>query len=197
MTMSAIPAGRKSFTLMELLLVAAIVSLVAALVAPRLGPAARRLGVASADYDLLWLLRQARWWSMSTAQTCLVHLRPVEGGYTAEVSYLPAGGSVAQPLRAEWARLEQLPAVKTLMQIPPDRGISRRAELTVRFTPWGVSEDYVIALKESSGRGGARIEVRRPSGLAWLVPGETPSAFDPESLGAIESYWQSYCRNVE
>lgn len=197
MTTSATRADRKSFTLIELLLVLVIVSLAAALVAPRLGPVGRRIGVGSANYDLLCLLRQARWWSMSTAQSCLVRLRPAEGGYAAEVSYLAPGSGVAQALRADWAKLEQLPAVKTLMQIPPDRGITRRRELTVRFTPWGVSEDYVIALDEGASRGGMRIEVRRPSGLAWLLPADTPSAFGRESMGAIEDYWQVHCRGID
>jgi len=181
---------------MELLLVLAVVSLAAALVAPRLSPTARRLGVRSASYDLLCLLRQARWWSVSTGRTCLVSLRPVPGGYTAEAAYLPADGDQAEPLEAGWARLEQLPAVKTLMQIPPDRGISRRRELTVRFTPHGVREDYVIALAGEPAAGGMRIEVRRPSGLVWLLPGEEPSAFDRASLAAIEEYWNRHCRSA-
>lgn len=197
MTTSATRAGRSSFTLLELLLVLVIISLAAALVMPRLGPAGRRIGVGSADYDLLWLLRQARWWSMSTARTCLVRLRPAGGGYAAEVSYLEPGSSTAQPLGADWAYLGQLPVVKTLMQIPPDRGITRRTELTVRFTPWGVGEDYVIALAGGPARAGARIEVRRPSGLAWLLPAEAPSPFDRGSMGTIEGYWRAHCRDVD
>jgi prepilin-type N-terminal cleavage/methylation domain-containing protein len=196
MTTSATPAGRRSFTLLELLLVLVILSLAAALVFPRLGPAGRRIGVRSASYDLLWLLRQARWWSMSTGQTCLVDLRPVAGGYAADVKYLAGPDAPAQPLRDEWACLEQLFAVKRLMQIPPDMGISRRKELTVRFTPWGVNEDYVIELAEGAGGGGTRIEVRRPSGLVWLVPAEEPGPFDPGSLSAIEQYWERHCRNL-
>ena len=188
---------RRSFTLIELLLVLVIISLVAALVAPRLGPAARRIAVGSANYDLLWLLRQARWWAMSTGETCLVQLHPVAGGYAAQVLHLPHRGGDPQPLRVEWASLEQLPAVKTLMQIPPDRGIARRKELTLRFAPWGVEQDYVIALQEGYGQAGMRIEVRRPSGLAWLLDGETPSLFDRESMGAIEDYWRAYCRDVD
>jgi len=181
---------------MELLLVLVVMSLAAALVVPRLGPAARRIGLRSASYDLLWLLRQARWWSMSTGQTCLVHLRPVAGGYAAEVSYVPVDGRLPQPLPEEWAQLEQLPAVKELMQIPPDRGISRRKELTVRFTPWGVDEDYVIALSEGFGLAGSQIEVHRPSGLVWLLSDDQPGAFDRKSLAAMESYWQTHCSSI-
>jgi type II secretory pathway pseudopilin PulG len=196
MTTSATPAGSRSFTLMELLLVVVILSLAAALVLPRLGPAARRIGARSASYDLLWLLRQARWWAAGEGQICRVHLAPAPGGYTAQVTHQRTDDDPPQPLRAEWARLEQLPAVKKLLQIPPDRGVSRRKELTVRFTPWGVSEDYVIALAEEPVRTGMRIEVRRPSGLAWLLPEDAPSAFDRESMAALENYWEAHCRGL-
>jgi len=196
MTTSATRGDRPGFTLMELLLVLVIVSLAAALVLPRLGPAARRIGVRSASDDLLWLLRQARWWSMSTGRSCGVHLCPVAGGYAADVAYLAGPDETPRPLREEWTHLEQLPAVRKLMQIPPDMGISRRTELSVRFFPWGVNEDYVIELAEAARPGGMRIEVRRPSGLVWLLPAERPSTFDPGSLAAIEDYWERHCRNA-
>lgn len=196
MTTSATPAGGRSFTLVELLLVVAIIALAAALVLPRLGPSARRIGAGSASYDLLWLLRQARWWSLSSGQICLVRLTPATGGYAAEVTWRTTDEDTPRALGAEWAHLDQLLAVKKLMQIPPDHGASRRKELTVRFTPWGVNEDYVIALAEVPGRAGTRIEVRRPSGLVWLLPDDRPGDFDRESMAAIGNYWEAHCRSI-
>jgi len=202
----ATPASRsrRGFTLLELVLVLLIVALVAALVQPVMRNAGRRLGVYSADYELLALLRQARWWAGSTGRTCLVHLRPTPGGYAAVVEYLEPGQDTPRPLRAEWAGLAQPAAVRMLLKIPPDRGISRRRELTVRFTPWGVEEDYVIALDDASGASGGRdgrgparrIEVRRPSGLVWLVPGDVPGPLDRASIRAVEEYWRANCRGA-
>ncbi|KKK59330.1 hypothetical protein LCGC14_3035460, partial [marine sediment metagenome] len=58
------------------------------------------------------------------------------------------------------------------------------------------SEDYVIALADPPGVKGMRIEVRRPSGLIWLLPEDVPGPFDRASFAAMESYWKSHCENI-
>jgi len=188
----AIRRENKSFTLTELILVAVMVSLLAALVVPAIGGAARGLAGRSAAYDLVRLLREARWRSAQTARTCLVKLIPTEGGYRAEALETTPGRPGPEAIQADWARSELLEDVGTLMKIPPDRGGSSRRELTIRFEPWGVGADYVVALQTGDPM---RIEVRRPSGLVWLVPAEKPSPFDRESFLAIENYWRDWCRD--
>lgn len=193
---------RRAFTLIELLLVLAIVSLLAALVLPALGRPARRLGITTANYELLWLLRQARWWSVNTGQTCLVTLRNTEDGYQAEVAYIPAGGADPQRLRADWATLSDQVEIRRMVRIPPQRGASQAGRMTVRFTPRGAGEDYVIALDDEWSTAPARIEIRRPSGLAWLVPSDTPLAAGPATsldlarLEQMDSFWRNYCRSA-
>ena len=90
MTISATPPGpsdrpgptsrrapkRAGFTLLELLLTVAVIALVAALAGPSLQVAARRLGVDTANHQLLSLLREARAWSVRTGRVCLVTLEP-------------------------------------------------------------------------------------------------------------------------
>jgi len=194
MTTSATPAGRTSFTLLETVLVLALLGLVATILYPALAGGGRRIALGSADYELLWLLRQARWWSVSSGQVCEVRLKPLPDGYAAEVSYLPPGADRLWPLREEWARLDELPAIRRMVRIPPDRERMLRGELAVRFRPWGVNEDYVIDLAAAEGRGPARIEVRRPNGLVWLLPADEPGPFDPDSLRDMEAYWRSHCQ---
>jgi len=196
MTTSATRHGARSFTLLELVLVVALIGLISTMALPMLSGLGRRLGVQSANYELLWLLRQARWWSARTGRACLVRLRPTETGYDAEVSYLDRDGQTTHPLRADWTTLAELPNIQQMVRIPPDRDMMLKGELTVRFRPWGVSEDYMIQLAAIDGQEPARIEVRRPNGLVWLLPGDQASPFDPEHLAAIESHWRTYCREA-
>jgi len=192
MTILAIRREDKSFTLTELILVVAMLSLLAALVVPTIGGAARGLAVRTAAYDLVRLLRQARWWSARTTRPCLVKLAPTEGGYRAEAFELTSAPPGLKALQADWAGSDLLEDVGTLMKIPPDRGASARRELTIRFEPWGVTADYVVTVRTGEPM---RIEVRRPSGLIWLVPGDKPSPLDRRSFLTIENHWRDYCRD--
>ena len=180
--------GARSFTLVELLLVALVLGLLAALVAPALGPAARTLGAGSVHYELLRLLRAARWHAADTGRTCLVTLTPAEGGYDAEVAEVDAAGS-RRPVDEPWAALSQRAEVQRLMRIPPDRPGTVRRRMTVRFAQTGVRADYVVHL----GAAGGRIEVRRPSGLVWLLGADEPGVLGPGGLERIERQWQRVC----
>lgn len=180
--------GDTSFTLVELVLVLLAVALLAALAVPLLGRTGRSVGLRTAHYELLSLLRQARHTAAASGDTCTVHLRPVPGGYEAQVAAVDAAGR-ARPLREPWAQPVQLPAVRSLLQIPPDRGSSHRTELTIRFTPQGVSEDYVVELGTARP---LRIEVRRPSGLVRLAGQGEAAVIDDAQYRAIEEYWQRH-----
>jgi hypothetical protein len=144
---------------------------------------------------LVSLLRQARYSATATGKTCIVRLRPTRGGYLAEPFLLEAEGEPPVAIREEWAKQVQLPAVRELLQIPPDRGQSDRQELTVRFTPLGVAEDYVIELDTPDGQT-ARIEIRRPSGLVRLVSAGKTGVLDEKQDQQIEQYWRSHFNRV-
>jgi len=178
----------RSFTLVELLLVVLVLGLLAALAAPALGPAARALGAGSVQYELLRLLRAARWHAADTGRTCLVTLTPAEGGYDAEVVEVDEEGA-RRPVDQPWAELSQRAEVQRLMRIPPDRPGTVRRRMTVRFAPTGVRADYVVHLGETGGR----IEVRRPSGLVWLLGADEPGVLGPGGLERIERQWQRVC----
>ena len=74
-----------------------------------------------------------------------------------------------------------------------DLGVRRpgavRREMTVRFIPTGVRADYVVYL----GAAGGRLEVRRPSGLVWLLGADEAGVLGPGGLERIERQWQGVC----
>ncbi len=181
----------KGFTMLELMLVTLIVALLAALVAPLLGPTARRAALRTGHYELVRLLRQARYTALATGRDCSVRLEPAPEGYTATV-WLGGPESPGEPLDAEWAQPVQLPAIQRLMQVPPDRSAARRESLTIHFTPLGVAQDSVIELPGPAGR----IEVRRPSGLVRLVGPDQASPAADDDLRAVQDYWQAHGQAV-
>ena len=186
---------RRGFTFIEVVLAALIVALLAALTMPLLGQGARSFGMRTAHYELVSLLRQARYTAAATGKTCIVRLRPASGGYLAEPLIVENEGEPPVPIRQAWATQVQLPAVQELLQIPPDRGRSDRTELTIRFTPMGVTEDYVVELDTPDGQT-ARIEIRRPSGLVRLVSARRSGVLTERQDQQIERYWREHFDRV-
>ncbi|MFW6133453.1 MAG: pilus assembly FimT family protein [Planctomycetota bacterium] len=180
----------KSFTLLEMLLVVGIVALTAALTLPALGGSGRTLAARASAYELVRVLRQARWQAAGAGRACTVRLTPQADGYRATV-YADEGGR-SRRVAARWADSSRLGAIRELVRIPPDRVEARKDTLDVRFAPWGVEADYVIRL--GSGARAMRIEVRRPSGLVRLLDASTDSLLDPDRLAAVRRHWQDHCR---
>ena len=195
MTISETPRSRRSFTLMELMLALLIMAMLAAVVYPPLRAVQRRAHGEAARFELLRLLRQARWWSVQTGRTCRVRLVSTEDGCAVEVTHTDGAGRRATALKADWTALEQRPRIVSLLEVPTRQTGQEDEELTVVFTPSGVCADYIIGLAGPTGRAG-RIEIRRPSGMAWLVSANAPAGLTPESLARIEDYWQSHCRKA-
>ena len=186
---------RAGFTLMEMVLVLLIIALIGAMVYPSTRATWRRALGESSRYELLRLLRHARWWSSNSAMVCTVRLHSSQGRYVAQVSYLPHEGALPQPLRAQWTVLESAPMIESMAAAPAGGTLKEQRELEVRFTPWGVSEDYVIVLGEQEGRP-AQIDIRRPSGLVWMRLVDSPSIVDGVNSAALSEYWEAHCRDA-
>lgn len=187
-------ARAKSFTLVELVLVVLILALVATLALPALSGGGRRLAARATAYELVWILRQARWHAAAGSEPCWVRLTPDEsGGYRAEILSVDTE-SGPRPVEAAWARSPLLGELDDLIRIPPDRDLATRGELMVRFQPWGVDADYMVRLND--GDRAVRVEVRRPSGLVRLVEDDTPSLLDPDRLADVRNHWRRHCRGA-
>jgi len=180
---------------MELMLVLLMMAMLAGVVYPSARGLWKRLRAESAQFELVGLLRQARWWSARTGKACLVHLESSDEESSAEVRYIDHVDGPPALLKAHWARLKQHPHIVSLAKLP-DREIDREEqELTVVFTPQGVTSDYVIGLAPTFGES-VQIEIRRPSGLVWLVRPGSPDSLSRGQLASIDDYWQGHCRNA-
>ena len=192
MTTSPNPANRPAFTLLEMLLVLTILVMAASIVWPTFGSLTRRVLGQEARYELLGLLRQARWWAARTGKTCRVHLVAGEGPCEVQVSYIePSAGASAAAgagvaVSDDWAMLEQAPRVTGFLQTRSQTGGKTAPEATLVFAPAGVDQDTVIILAGDPGDAPGRIVVRSPSGLAWLVDGSQASEITHESM---QAYW--------
>ena len=180
-----------AFTLVEMILVVAIIALATAIVAPLMADAARGLAGQAAAYELLSLLREARWYAADTGQSCIVRLEPTDRGYRWEVFQAPVGEELRAEVEAEWAASGLLEKIEGLMRIPPDRQLRTTRAMDIRLEPWGTEADYVIDL---GGRRPMRIEIRRPSGMAWLVDADPDPALDTRGLSEAQDYWEANCR---
>jgi len=175
-----------------MVLVVLVVVLLAAIAYPSTKSVTDRLTQPSATYELLGLLHQARWWSAAHSRTCCVRIFRTEGSWQVHVYSVTQDGTLEQ-LSADWATTEQAPAISHLVEQPQsDR---TEEEWIVTFGPWGTEKDYTIFLLDNH-RPGLRIEVRRPSGLAWLVAEsseETPGLPNPERMN---DFWLHHYRDV-
>jgi Tfp pilus assembly protein FimT len=179
-----------------MLLVLLIISLLVGIVYPSLGALSRKATGRAAHFELLGLLRQARWWSARTGRICAVHLVIDRDDCTVDVLTRDAADRpVPLPAVEEWTILEQFPRVTGLRSIPPASEETKENEMTVVFTPQGVRRDYRITLAEESATS-AQIELRRPTGLVWLVRPETSASLSEKNLAAMDTYWQHHCRDA-
>ena len=195
MTTSATRPDRRAFVLMELMLVLLIMAMLAAVVYPSARALWKRLRAESAQSELVGLLRQARWWSARTGKTCLVRLTSSDEEPCAEVRYIDDVDGTPAVLKAYWTRLEQQTHIVSLAKLPDKEIAGETQELTVVFSPQGVTSDYVIGLSPVSGES-VQIEIRRPSGLVWLARPDSPDSLFREQLASIDDYWQGHCRNA-
>lgn len=190
------PPRDRGFTLIEMLLVLLIISILAGIVYPSLGSLSRQATGRAAHFELLGLLRQARWWSAQTGRTCVVRLVTGRNDCTVDVRTPDDAGRLV-PLGPgeEWTLLESAPRVTGLRSIPPESEASKEDEMTVVFTPQGVGRDYRITLAEETATS-AQIEIRRPTGLVWLVRPDTSASLSEKNLAAIDTYWRNHCRDA-
>ena len=195
MTSRTPPPREPGFTLIELVLVLLVLSLVVGIVYPSLGTLSRQATGRGAHFELLSLLRQARWWSARTGRICEVHLVVDRDDCTVEVFTRDGDRLVPLPAEEEWTILEQFPRLTGLRSIPPMSDGAKKNEMTVVFTPQGVRRDYRITLAEESVTS-AQIEIRRPTGLVRLVRPETPESLSEKNLAVIDTYWRDHCRDV-
>ena len=217
--MSPAPQSERGFTLIEVLLVLFIIALLLTIVAPTLAPLQRRIADESAQFELVALLRQARWWAIQSGRTCQVELTAgpeVPGGTLGVRNSAQGERDSAQGVRNsaqgvriraqvtlpsetarpdvvvtdDWAQVEMLPEIESMEAIPPAAG-DRPKRLAVVFTPGGVGRDYVISLR-SPGGAATRIEIRRPGGLVWLVTGDDSAGRSDGAANKMEEYWQAH-----
>jgi type II secretion system protein H len=183
----------EAFTLIELLLVLAIVSLAAATVAPLMAGSARTLAGRAAAYEMLSVLRHARWYAADTGRSCVVRISPDESGYRWEVFEALPDRDELTSVDADWARPALLEHIDGLMKIPPDLALRSDTAMDVRMEPSGVDSDYVIDFGDAAPM---RIEVRRPSGLVWLVDAKTEDLLDRQNLTDAQDYWARHCSTL-
>jgi prepilin-type N-terminal cleavage/methylation domain-containing protein len=179
-----------AFTLIEILLVVAIIGLAAAIAAPLMAGSSRGLAGRAAAYEMLSLLRQARWYAVDAELSCIVSVSPAENGYRWEVFRAPPGSDDLTTVDAEWAQPGLLEKIDGLMRIPPDSRLQSAHAMDIRLEPWGVDADYLIDL---GGPHSMRIEVRRPSGMVWLLDDQAGESLGGEGLSAAEAYWEANC----
>ena len=186
----------RGFTLIELMLVLMILGLAATLVWPSLGAFSRRVAGEAGRFDLVGLLRQARWWSAATGQICTVQLDASQERCQIAVQQGSGAGGEMAAVDADWTELSQPPKVTGLTEIAPGGSHFKSGRMTVVFTPCGVQRDYLIDFAGDHAQA-ARIEIRRPSGLIWLVPSDVPAGLAEDNLDAVDTYWRSHYRDVD
>lgn len=139
--------GAGGFTLVELLVVLAIIVVMAGAIVPRMGGSIRRQNLAEATARLAQTCRTVREVAVASGQTCAVELDMDGGGYAVTQQSGSGKSSTMENARAVWLKPQHWPdPVKVASCRKPDGTEMTSGRVSVRFFADGRSDGAAIRM---------------------------------------------------
>ena len=141
---------RRAFSLVELLVVIALMAVAATAIVPRMGRSIGQRGLVEAAYRLERTARTAHELAISRRQACAIDLDLDVGAYG--VAMASDGGEV-KAVQASWLKQERLPEGVRFAQVRlPDGREMTSGTQRVWFQPDGTSSGATVQLVAKSGQ---------------------------------------------
>ncbi len=141
---------RRAFSLVELLVVIAMLAVAATAIIPRMGRSIGQRGLAEAAFRLEQTARTTRELAVSRRQMCAIEIDVDAGAYGVAMA---SNGGEFQAVQASWLKQEKLPEGMRIGQVRlPDGQILNGGTHRIRFQPDGTSSGAMVQLLARDGR---------------------------------------------